>query len=309
MYKFIKKETNGLEFIELYNPENSSKAIICLNQGGRLSQLEFEGIKLLADFDASEYETNYASSILFPFVNRIKDGKYTFEGVHYTLDCNEADKNNALHGLVYDKTFECIDKDLTSNHGSITLRYRNNGTSEGFPFKFDIQLTYILSKDDFSLTVKITNTDDKMFPFTVGWHPYFSTENLDRSTVNFESKTKYVFDKQQIISGMTALDVEMPYSLKDARLDDGYPLKNNVITFITPQYLFYLKSNSKENYLQLYTPNIPNVIAIEPMTGAADSFNNGIGLQSISPNNNYLVRWNITFENLTDNRATNQLNT
>ncbi|MEO5787437.1 MAG: hypothetical protein ABIW77_15960, partial [Gelidibacter sp.] len=105
MYTLTKTEVEGLQFIEIFNPENKSKASICLNQGGRLSALEFDGIKVLADYDPSTYAANYASSILFPFVNRIKDGKYTFQDVDHVLECNEVDKNNALHGLVYDKTF------------------------------------------------------------------------------------------------------------------------------------------------------------------------------------------------------------
>jgi len=53
--------------------------------------------------------------------------------------------------------------------------------------------------------------------------------------------------------------------------------------FSTPEYDFNISSTSKENFLQLYTPVQPNVIAIEPMTGAADNFNNKTGLQTLQP--------------------------
>lgn len=307
MYTLTHKETNGLQFIELSNPDCTSKATICLNQGGRLSDLMFNEIKLLADFDSSTYKDTYASSILFPFANRIKDGKYTFDGVDYVLDCNELDKNNALHGLVYDKTFECVDKELTTNYGSTTLQYEYDGTSKGFPFKFGILLTYKLMESDFSLSVQIINDDDKALPFTLGWHPYFISENLDKSTIGFKSSTKYLCDKQQIISGKTSLNMEMPYQLEGIKLDDGYKLQTNNIEFFTPEYRLNMTSTSKENHLQLYTPNTPNVIAIEPMTGAADSFNNKIGLQTLHPHERYNITWNIAFKNLKDKMKTNQL--
>ena len=300
MYTFIKKEIEGLQFVEIHHPENNSKATICLNQGGRLSALEFDGIQLLADYQPSTYGSNYASSILFPFVNRIKDGKYSFEEVDYVLNCNETDKNNALHGLVYDKIFECVDQDLTSSHGSTTLQYKYDGSDQGFPFKFAMQLTYTLTEKTFSLAVKISNKDHQAFPFNVGWHPYFVSKNLDESRIDFESNTQYLFDSQQIISGTAPLNFKMPYSLKGVKLDDGYPLQNNAIEFFTPQYRLKMTSTSKENYLQLYTPSTPNVIAIEPMTGAADSFNNKLGLQKLHPNDSYNVKWNITFENLSE---------
>ncbi|MGC1633755.1 MAG: aldose 1-epimerase [Gelidibacter sp.] len=300
MYTLTKTEAEGLKFIEIFNPENKSKASICLTQGGRLSSLELDGIKILADYEPSTYAANYASSILFPFVNRIRDGKYTFEDIDHVLECNEVDKNNALHGLVYDKTFECIQHELTSNHGSITLQYKHDGTCQGFSFKFDIQLTYTLTEETIGLSVEIINEDDKTFPFTIGWHPYFVSKNLDESSIDFDSNTQYLFDQQQTISGTTPLAVEMPYSLKGVKLDDGYPLQNNTIAFLTPEYRLTMTSTSQQNYLQLYTPNTPNVIAIEPMTGAADSFNNKLGLQKLNPKDRYIVKWNITFENLMD---------
>lgn len=309
MFTLTKIEADGLDFIEIHHPENKSKATLCLNQGGRLSGLEFDGIKILADYEPSTYKANYASSILFPFVNRIRDGKYTFEDVDHVLDCNEADKNNALHGLVYDKTFDYVDRDLTSSHGAITLQYKHDGTCQGFPFKFDIQLTYTLTEENFSLAVNIVNKHESPLPFTIGWHPYFVSKNLDESSIAFESSTQYLFDQQQIISGTTPLDVEMPYSLKGVKLDDGYPLQSNAVEFLTPEYRIHMTSTSKENCLQLYTPPTLNVIAIEPMTGAADSFNNKLGLQKLQPKDSYTVKWNITFENLTDKQKTNQLNT
>ena len=78
LYTLKEIETQGLHYIELTSSDGASKAQISLNQGGRLSNLVFEDTQVLADFDASTYENNYASSILFPFVNRIKDGKYKF---------------------------------------------------------------------------------------------------------------------------------------------------------------------------------------------------------------------------------------
>ena len=37
------------------------------------------------------------------------------------------------------------------------------------------------------------------------------------------------------------------------------------------------------------------MIAIEPMTGISDSFNNKKGLQILQPNEGYEVRWNLSF--------------
>ena len=307
MYILEELKIQGLNYLELTSSDGASKAKISLNQGGRLSHLVFEDIQVLADFNASTYENNYASSILFPFVNRIKDGKYTFNDLKYQLSCNEVNKNNALHGLVYNKTFVCTKKILTLNYASVTLKYKDFGRHLGFPFKFDIELTYTLNKKGIILSVKIDNKDKKNFPFSIGWHPYFYSKNLDNSTLNFSSNKKYVFDNQQIISGTTDLNIEMPFQLKAVTLDDCYPLKTNEIDFSTPEYSFNIGSTSKENFLQLYTPEVHNVIAIEPMTGAADNFNNKIGLQTLQPNETYNMKWLIAIETINTNRLFKKL--
>ena len=296
LYTLKELETQGLHYIELRSSGGASKVQISLNEGGRLSNLVFEDTQVLADFDASTYKNNYASSILFPFVSRIKDGKYTFNNSKYKLNCNEVDKNNALHGLVYNKTFACTKKALTLNDASVTLQYKDYGEHQGFPFKFNIELTYTLNKKGIIVSVNIINKDEKTFPFSLGWHPYFYSKNLDNSTLNFSSNKKYIFDNQQIISGTTNLNIEMPFQLKAVTLDDCYLLKTNKIDFLTPEYSFKIASTSKENFLQLYTPEVYNVIAIEPMTGAGNNFNNKIGLQTLQPNETYNMKWLLAIE-------------
>lgn len=293
MYTIKEIETQGLQYLELISSNSESKVQLCLNQGGRLSGFVFKNIPILADYQPETYKNNYASSILFPFANRIKDGEYTFNNTKYKFDCNEVDKNNALHGFVYYKTFICIDKKQTSDYASVTLEYKANGKHKGFPFKFNIQLIYKLGKTGLSLTVKVNNEDEQTFPFTLGWHPYFISEDLYNSSIVFDGDTKYLFDKQQIISGTTSLGYKMPFQLKDIKLDNGYPLKSNEIEFLTPKYNLKITTTSKENFLQLFTPKEPNTIAIEPMTGAVDNFNNNIGLQTLNPKETYNVEWNL----------------
>lgn len=302
MYSLKEIKIDGLECIELANSDNTSIANICLNQGGRLNNLVFENIQILAEYPLLTYIDNYASSMLFPFANRIKDGEYIYNDRKYKLYCNEVPNNNAIHGLVYNKTFSCTDKTLKDSYASVTLQYKDCGESQGFPFKFKIVLTYTLSQFGLKLSVTILNEDEKTFPFTLGWHPYFISEDLDNSSINFKSQTKYVFDDQKIISGSRSFDNEMPFKLKGVKMDDGFLLESDKVEFSTPKYRLEMTTSSKENFLQLYTPNQPNIIAIEPMTGAVDNFNNGIGLQILHSNDTYNVEWNLMIESLDSKR-------
>jgi len=294
LYRLNEIEKDGLSYVKLISPSNKSKAEICLTQGARLSCLFFNDIELIANCNASDYNSNYASAILFPFANRIKNGSYNFDGLDYNLTCNEIDKNNAIHGLVFDKKFTMFNSILTSTYALVCLSYEDNGHNTGYPFKYKIELDYLLNKKGIQLSVKIKNTDKTPLPFTLGWHPYFSTQSLDQSTICFTCNTKYITDNQLIITDKIKFNTSMPLALKDAKLDDGYKLDSNTVEFSTPNYKMLLESSIEKNYLQLYTPKTPNLIAIEAMTGVCDSFNNEIGLQVLQPNGIYRVEWTLT---------------
>ena len=88
----------------------------------------------------------------------------------------------------------------------------------------------------------------------------------------------------------------MPLSLRKRIFDDAFVLEHPEVKFFTPEYDLVLKSSEKESFLQLYTPMNTNAIAIEPMTGVSDSFNNKIGLKELSPGQCYEIEWQISIK-------------
>ena len=291
--KHTKDLKNRLNFLEIEDSSKRSYAKIHLNLGASLQELILSNHQLITDLHPLTYNNTYASAILFPFANRIADGSYVFEHKTYQLDINQKEENNALHGLVYNKTFEIIGQKTTPEKAEVLLRYEEFSDSIGFPFTYMIDLTYILAKDSLELKVTVKNTDTNIFPFTIGWHPYFISQNLSKSAVHFKSHQKFAFDKRNITQRMDKIAIDEPFLIEDKSLDDCFVLDSNEIGFETPQYRFSLKSSEKNGFLQLYTPPHPNAIAIEPTTGISDSFNNGEGLKTLKPNNSYQINWNL----------------
>jgi len=298
MFQAIFHTKNGLNYVELSSSKGDSLARICLEEGGRLDVLTLNNMYLITDNKSFKYKDSFASAILFPFANRVNNGKYAFEGKLYSLDCNEVDNNNALHGLVYNKTFEVIKKQITSDFALIELQYKAVDISAGFPFKYNISITYKLSHKGLNLKLKVENKDNKSFPFTLGWHPYFLSADLYNSSINFESKTEVESDSKMITKGTKLFKTPMPFQIKNSKLDNAYVLENNKLLFITPNYKMCITSSAKENYLQLYTPNISNLIAIEPTTGVSDSLNNKMGLQTLESGTSYTVEYLLNLENV-----------
>ena len=196
MYKIEHIQDNQLNHVKLMNSSNSSYAKISLNEGASLQELYINNTVVIEDMSPLQYANTYASSILFPFANRIKDGLYSFNVIEYQLEINQKEENNALHGLVYNKPFKVINKEVSDNEASIKLEYEELNESKGFPYTYTIKLKYTLTEDELKLNVSVKNTDPKPFPFTIGWHPYFISEKLYKSSLKFDSNQKTGFRRK-----------------------------------------------------------------------------------------------------------------
>lgn len=289
------KETN---ILEVRNSDNSVLGKIYLNQGASLQELTIGGEAIIQDLSPLDYKDSFASSILFPFANRIKDGVYSFNNEKFQLEKNQTEEQNALHGFVHNKKFKVIEKETLGNKAKITLAYNELNKTAGFPYTYSIQVTYIFQDKTLSVKVTVKNTDSKPFPFTMGWHPYFVSDNLSKSTLEFDCDKKLILGDRNITEGIEEVKNKVALNIENKQLDDCWMLNSDQIQFKTPKYQLNFSSSVKDNFLQAYTPPRLNTIAIEPTTGVSDSFNNKIGLQNLQPNKEYTITWKININNI-----------
>lgn len=102
-----------------------------------------------------------SSPNLFPYIARLYDGKYTFQGKTYEMK---------IHGFVKYSKLKLCDKTDTSMTFCMT---ENEKTLEQFPWKFAYRITYSLEGDTLVVTTSVENTDEKTMYFGVGGHPGF----------------------------------------------------------------------------------------------------------------------------------------
>ena len=58
------------------------------------------GHELLASFSAGDDDAAFCGRVLVPWPNRVRDGRYRFDGAEHRLELTEPERGNALHGLV-----------------------------------------------------------------------------------------------------------------------------------------------------------------------------------------------------------------
>ncbi|MBU3010524.1 aldose 1-epimerase [Polaribacter vadi] len=296
MFKINTITENGMSFIELQNSTRTTTAKICLDQGARLQELKFNDVYLIKEQPDFDYASSYASSILFPFASRVKEGKYKFLGQELELDCNDAGKS-ALHGLVYNKKFNLFEPEEHKKTCFATFNYYEKELNKGFPFTYIFSVTYTLFEDYLKINVTVKNTDEKAFPFTLGWHPYFNCSDFETSYLSFKSDKKVKFDENLITKEVFDEKTPETFKIDTKQIDDCFVLNDNIIQFTTPDYKVEMSQRSANNFLQLYKPKDIPVIAIEPTTGISNSFNNKIGLQVLESGRTHSINWNLKIIN------------
>ena len=292
----IKDEGKAIDHLEMKNSDASCCAKIDLNFGGSLKQLKLRDKTIISNDNVTRFQHVFNSSILFPFVNRIESGSYSFKGKKFNLPINETDRNNALHGLVFEKSFQFSCQDIEENKAKVTLVYNETQPIEGFPYKYSLVVEYKLTENALELNVEVKNNDLHEFPFNLGWHPYFVTNDLFHSELKINSNKKLLVNKNMIPNGEQQIDWNGFIKINDKTFDDCFILNSNQIEFKTPEYHVELQFSSKENYLQLYTPEDRKSIAIEPQTAPANNFNSKKGLMTLKPNKKYGIKWKINLK-------------
>ncbi len=237
--------------------------------------------------------SSFKSNKLSPFPNRIKDGKYQFNGEHYQLDINFPQENNSIHGLLYDAPFDVINANANEEKASIELMHQYNGNSKGFGFPFTLKLVYTYRKNELVCATSVINTGNKVMPYSDGWHHYFTTgSSVDSLELLLPVTHKYVVDQQMIPTGEKEKfeTFSNPKPIHETEFDDCFvlngqsgqvklrdPEKNITITLTTE------RGEGKYNFVQVYIPEDRKTIAIEPMTCPPDGLNNKEGLIELAP--------------------------
>lgn len=297
----ITKELFG-QFTEyvLTNPETGEALYILPEYGGiiRKMTLQKEGhlhqVINVANSPEKLAETmkSYPSVHLFPWGNRVRDGKYSFEGVEYQLPISEIALNNAIHGFVSFANFEVVEEEANEIEAILTFRFIYKGTYFGFPFPFNLEIQHIFSSDEgLEINYSIKNTGNQTMPMVLGWHPYFKIEGetADDWQIDFPATHQYISDGQMISADKVEVDFKGVMDLKGRTLDAVFavepsskvetklhsPNKNLTINV----WQEGLKGGF--SFVVVYIPTARDCIAIEPMTGNTDAFNSGDGLMML----------------------------
>jgi aldose 1-epimerase len=272
--------------------------------GAGLRSYAHAGVDVTCPYGEGDLPPKSSGSVLVPWPNRLRGGRYTFDGVEYQLPLSEPARGNASHGLAR------WDRWVPVRHEPSTVTLGLDIVPQtGWPFELRVEVTYAL---DAELGLRVTavagNTGTVRAPFGAGFHPYLSTHGHGISDVRLRAslRERIVVDEAMVPVG-TAPVAGTPYDLRGRRLgslrmDDGFTVEpaedgRGLVELRTRSGGALVWFDQAFRFLQVFTPDLladgqPGV-ALEPMTCPADAFNSGTALIVLPPGGSWTGSWGI----------------
>jgi aldose 1-epimerase len=219
-----------------------------------------------------------ASYLLAPYSNRIRDGRFSFEGRIHQLSRKS---DHALHGGAAWRPWEVLE----TSPARARLRLDTRRIPDfDFPFPFVADVSYALAGAAFETTLALTSTGRERMPAGIGFHPYFARA-LDGGTseVELEAHLLSLYPGEPPVPMLPTgpprpVPPELDFSRSrpvDAVLDDCFASWDGRARFTWTRsgVAAELRATSKCRHVVIYSPAGKPFFAFEPVTNANDGFN------------------------------------
>lgn len=236
--------------------------------------------------------------VLFPFPNRIRQGKYTFQGKQYAVPIGNAP--NAIHGFAIDVPWDVVEHAVTPAGATIAGRFQISQHApkalDSWPTDAVLQMRYTLKGRTLTLDVTVTNPTARDLPWGFGIHPYFRLplppgKDLAQTAIILPAQQYWVLDQFLPTGERRDVDARLDFQrgrpIQGLKLDDvltGLTYENDQgVARLVDKALgaeFRLGFDKAIRELVVYTPpGLDGVISVEPYTHTTDAINveaNGI---------------------------------
>jgi aldose 1-epimerase len=210
-----------------------------------------------------------ASFPLVPYVNRIREGRFTFRGQEVRIAPNMAGDISPLHGQGWlgEWTVE------SSSDTDATLRFVHE--SGEWPWCYEAVQHVALDERGLSLRLECRNTSATPMPCGLGQHPYFHCTGQTRLRTGVA--TAFEIDEHVLpvaeVSATGRFDLSHR-AVCGVGLDHGFGGWSGEAHMTDPAWPAPIRLSSPEaRFFQLYSPATGGIFVAEPVTHANAALN------------------------------------
>ena len=142
-----------------YKLSNGKIHLIVSSYGAELQSVKKDNIEYL--WDGNEEYWPDRAPVLFPFVGRFTEGKYTLNGKTFEMD---------IHGFAKQSDFQLVEQ----KQDKLILELRDSKkTIACYPFCFKFNVEYHLKENVIDIRFVVENCSEETMYFGIGGHPGF----------------------------------------------------------------------------------------------------------------------------------------
>jgi aldose 1-epimerase len=244
--------------------------------------------------------TRVGIPILFPFPNRIRDGRFTWDGQEYQLPRNDPPQKNAIHGFACRRPWRVVDQGADADAAWVTGEFQGSTDAADarglWPADYRLQVTYRLEARSLRIEAEVDNPDTRPLPFGLGYHPYFRVpfrpgENAADYRVSVPAHTYWELQetlptgRRLPLADCPGCDLRSPRRFAELKLDDiltDVPgLAEGGTSALAPRGLIqapdgaalHLRASCSFREVVAFTPPHRQAVSLEPYTCITDAIN------------------------------------
>ncbi|MDQ6752825.1 MAG: aldose 1-epimerase family protein [Actinomycetota bacterium] len=293
-----------------YRISHGEQAVMLTEVGAALRVYTVGGLPVLDGYQSGEVCTGARGQSLIPWPNRIRGGRYRWNGSDQQLDLSEPAKHGAIHGLTRWANWELVEQRAER----ISFRHILHAC-QGWSGVLDCRLDYELGDRGLTVRTSATNVGSSACPYGTGAHPYLSVglPAIDPAIVTVPGASYLPVDDAGIPIGHrpvegTPYDLRTAQPLGDRQIDVAYTELDRGADGLARVRLaapdggpaVELWVDRSYPYVEIFTGDaLPDPgrrrtgLGVEPMTCAPDAFNSGEGLLVLEPGQSHSASWGI----------------
>ncbi len=289
---------------EQYEIAHDDRRAVVVQIGAALRAYSVAGRDVVRGFAADEPITKGRGQHLLPWPNRLRDGRYTFDGTATQLPINEVANNNASHGLTRWLSWELVEHTAASVRQRVVLR-----PQPGWSWILEASITHSVGPDGLTVDVEAVNHSSTPCPFGYGAHPFFTVGEETIDDVELRVPGARILDLDDRSLPVAVRDVAAAEDLQDGGLLGDRRFDHAFTGLSTEDGRWRAELRRGERvasvwadgvfgWAQVFTggPARDIGVAIEPMTCGPDAFNPGAthdDLIVLDPGERFAGSWGI----------------